>query len=84
MYKIFDAESLIGKELFDLSKQFHTIVKSDKSEHAVLAVGERSYNVFYKAEEKLIYLFDITGQLEMESLYYADRTVLANILSRQL
>ncbi|WP_318616551.1 DHH family phosphoesterase [Sporosarcina sp. YIM B06819] len=78
--KIFDGESLIGKELFDLSKQFNAIVKSESPEHSVLTVGERSYNVFYKAEERLIYLFDITGQIEIESLYYADRTVLANIL----
>ena len=46
----------------------------------ILTVGEQSYKVFYKAEEKLIYLFDITEQLEMESLYYADRTVLGIIL----
>ena len=78
--KIFDVESLIGKELFELSKQFNTIVKSDSPEHGVLSVGGRSYSVFYKAEERLIYLFDITGQMEIESLYYADRTVLANIL----
>ncbi|MEK5040641.1 DHH family phosphoesterase [Sporosarcina sp. FSL K6-3457] len=78
--KIFDTESPIGKELVDLSKQFNAIVKSDNPEHSVLTVGTRSYNVFYKVEERLIYLFDITGQLEMESLYYADRTVLANIL----
>ena len=45
-----------------------------------LTVGERSYKVFYKAEEKLIYLFDITKQLEIETLYYADRTVLGIIL----
>ena len=45
-----------------------------------LTVGEQSYKVFYKAEEKLIYLFDITEQLEIETLYYADRTVLGIIL----
>ncbi len=78
--KVFNVDALIGKELVELSKQFTAIVKSDNPEHSVLTVGARSYNVFYKAEERLIYLFDITGQLEMESLYYADRTVLANIL----
>ncbi|WP_342513860.1 DHH family phosphoesterase [Sporosarcina sp. FSL K6-1522] len=78
--KIFEMESCIGKELFDLSGQFASIVKNDNPEQAVLTAKGRSYNVFYKAEEKLIYLFDITGQVEMESLYYADRTVLGNIL----
>lgn len=78
--KMFDVEGLIGTELFDLSKQFHSIVKNDAPEQAVLTVGGRSYNAFYKAEEKLIYLFDVTGQMEMESLYYADRTVIGIIL----
>ncbi|WP_203248287.1 DHH family phosphoesterase [Sporosarcina beigongshangi] len=78
--KIFETESPIGKDLVDLSKQFNAIVKSDGLEHSILTVGAQSYSVFYKVEERLIYLFDITAQLEMESLYYADRTVLANIL----
>src|SRR4051812_9474700 len=42
--------------------------------------GDRTIGVVYKAEEKLIYLFDITEQVEIESLYYADRTVLGIIL----
>ena len=56
------------------------LLKSEKVENNVLTVGEQSYKVFYKAEEKLIYLFDITEQLEIETLYYADRTVLGIIL----
>ena len=73
-------ETLIGDDLFDLSGQFHAILKSEKVENNVLTIGEQSYKVFYKAEEKLIYLFDITEQLVMETLYYADRTVLGIIL----
>jgi len=73
-------ETLIGDDLFDLSGQFHAILKSEKIENNVLTIGEQSYKVFYKAEEKLIYLFDITEQLVMETLYYADRTVLGIIL----
>lgn len=73
-------ETLIGDDLFDLSGQFHAILKSEKVENNVLTIGDQSYKVFYKAEEKLIYLFDITEQLVMETLYYADRTVLGIIL----
>ena len=73
-------ETLIGNDLFDLSGQFHAILKSEKAENDVLTIGEQSYKVFYKAEERLIYLFDITEQLVMETLYYADRTVLGIIL----
>jgi len=73
-------DSLIGNDLFDLSEQFRTILKSENLENDVLTVGEQSYKVLFKVEEKLIYLFDITEQLVMESLYYEDRTVLGIIL----
>ena len=78
--KVFNSDSLIGEDLFSLTEQFHSIVKSENPETDVLTVGERSFKVFYKAEEKLIYLFDITEKLGMEKLYFADRTVLGNIL----
>lgn len=42
----------------------------------VISLDEKNYKVFYKAEEKLLYFFDITEQIEMESLYYGDRTVI--------
>ena len=43
-------------------------------------MNDRSYQVIIKPEEKLLYLFDVTEQLEIESLYYEDRTVLGIIL----
>ncbi|MCG7335121.1 DHH family phosphoesterase [Sporosarcina sp. ACRSM] len=78
--KVFGAESLIGDELFNLSGQFRTIVKGTKAVDPFITVGERTYKAIYKAEEKLIYLFDVTEQVEIESLYYADRTVLGIML----
>lgn len=78
--QVFDLELLIGSELFDLSEQLHTIVKSENAEQVVMTVGDKSYKVSYNAEEKLIYLFDVTEKLSIETLYYADRTVLGIIL----
>jgi len=78
--KVFSSETLIGDELFNLSEQFHTLIKSENEEQMILTVGERSYKVFYKVNEKLLYLFDITEKVAMEKLYYADRTVLGIIL----
>ena len=77
---VFTADTLIGNELFDLSEHFRRIVKGESTDSENLTVGDRTYRVVYKAEEKLIYLFDITEQVEIESLYYADRTVLGIIL----
>ncbi|MCM3712325.1 DHH family phosphoesterase [Sporosarcina luteola] len=76
---IFDKETLIGEELFQLSEAFQTILKND-GQKTTLNVGDSTYQVIYRAEEKLLYLFDITEKVEIESLYHQDRTVLGVML----
>ncbi|MFC5601676.1 DHH family phosphoesterase [Sporosarcina koreensis] len=76
---IFDKETLIGEELFQLSETFQSILKNDEQK-ATLKVGDSTFQVIYRAEEKLIYLFDITEKVEIESLYHQDRTVLGVML----
>lgn len=76
---IFDKETLIGEELFQLSETFQSILKHD-GQKTILKVGGSTYQVIYRAEEKLIYLFDITEKVEIESLYHQDRTVLGVML----
>ncbi|WP_172370285.1 DHH family phosphoesterase [Sporosarcina jiandibaonis] len=77
---IFELDSLIGKELADLSDQLYSIVDHPDDEQEILAVNDKSYKVSYNAEEKLIYLFDVTKQLAIETLYHSDRTVLGILL----
>ena len=43
-------------------------------------MGERSFRLAYKPEDRLIYLFDVTKRQKIESLYYADRTVIGILL----
>ncbi|MFS0690552.1 DHH family phosphoesterase [Sporosarcina sp. 179-K 8C2 HS] len=76
---IFDKETLIGEELFQLSEAFQSVIKNE-GQKTTLKVGGSTYQVIYRAEEKLIYLFDITEKVEIESLYYQDRTVLGVML----
>lgn len=76
---IFNKESLIGEELFELSESFQAILKNEEQK-AILKVEGSTYQVIYRAEEKLLYLFNITEQVEIESLYYQDRTVLGIML----
>lgn len=78
--KTFSAESLVGQHLFDLSEELQTIVQSESTEPTVIKVGELSYNVSYKKEEKLIYLFNVTEKVAIEDLYNADKTVIGIIL----
>ena len=78
--KVFGVDSLIGEDLFSISEQFHSLVKSENEEKIIMTVGERSFKVLYKATEKLLYLFDVSEKMAVEKLYYADRTVLGIIL----
>ncbi|ALS77187.1 DHH family phosphoesterase [Planococcus kocurii] len=69
-------DSLIGESLYTLSDDFHPLVKSEETTEMTIALGDRKYRVYYKADDRLFYLFDITEQVEIETLYYADRTVI--------
>ncbi|WP_213421932.1 DHH family phosphoesterase [Bhargavaea massiliensis] len=80
MSQLLEHDTLIGEELFGLSEDFRSFVKEGADPEGVISLGNRQYKVIYKPEEKLFYLFDITEQLEIETLYYADRTVLGMIL----
>jgi c-di-AMP phosphodiesterase-like protein len=77
MTRELEYDTLIGADLFSLSDELHTLVKQDDTKELTISLAEKKYKVFYKQQEKLLYFFDITEQIEMESLYYADRTVLA-------
>ncbi|ANU14622.1 Phosphoesterase, DHH family protein [Planococcus halocryophilus Or1] len=75
MTSMLEYDTLIGESLYTLSEDFHPLVKSEEKE-LTIALGDRKYRVYYKADDRLFYLFDITEQVEIESLYYADRTVI--------
>ncbi|MGN7409145.1 MULTISPECIES: DHH family phosphoesterase [unclassified Sporosarcina] len=78
--QIFEEDSLIGEELFELAEQFRSFLKDDVPDDLTLTVGERSFRLAYKPEDRLIYLFDVTKRQKIESLYYADRTVIGILL----
>ncbi|MER2169869.1 MAG: hypothetical protein ABS938_04450, partial [Psychrobacillus psychrodurans] len=69
-------DTIIGEELLSISKDFQQLKKQEESKEMIISLDDKNYKVFYKAEEKLLYFFDITEQVEMESLYYGDRTVI--------
>lgn len=80
MTKIFSKETLIGEPLIDTSEQLYKIAQSETSEQAVIEIEDHSYKVIFNHDERLLYLFDITDQVKIETLYEADRTVLGVLL----
>ena len=72
-----NAESLIGENIFELSEGLASIAKPEELRETTVTIGEHKYRVYSKPEEKLLYFFDVTEQLEIETQYFADRTVIA-------
>ncbi|MEO4055350.1 DHH family phosphoesterase [Solibacillus sp. CAU 1738] len=77
MLQALDVESLIGEDMFSLSEGLYSLIKPEEKREITITIRERKYRVFYKNKEKLLYFFDVTEQVEIETQYFADRTVLA-------
>ena len=75
--KMLDVESLIGEDMFILSDGMYSLIKPEEKKEITITVRDRKYRVFFKRDEKLLYFFDVTEQIEIETKYFADRTVLA-------
>lgn len=69
-------DSLIGEALFSLSDDFQTLIKSEELTEMIILLDGRKYKVSYQPDDKLLYFFDNTEQLDIEALYEADRTVI--------
>ena len=77
MARELEFDSIIGENLFTLSEEFHTLVKQEDNKEQTISLSGKKFKILYKPEEKLLYFFDITEQTEIETLYYADRSVIA-------
>ncbi|ARJ39040.1 hypothetical protein CSV71_04255 [Sporosarcina sp. P21c] len=76
---IYPDKTWIGSQLYDMNEAFRQVIRED-SDQDVIVLNDRSYRVYYKPEEKLIYLFDVTERMKMQSLYYSDRTAIGILL----
>lgn len=74
--RMLNAESMIGQEVYSITEDLFSLIKHEDMNELNISIQERQYRVFFKREEKLLYFFDITEQVEIEELYYEDRTVL--------
>ena len=77
MLNILNVDSLLGEELFSLSDDLRQLMNSDEKHELTVSINDRNYQVIYKQTERLLYFFDVTEQVKIETQYYADRTVIA-------
>ena len=79
MQRVMNVETLVGEGVFLLSDELYSLMKSDDKREMNITIRDRKYRVFYKRYEKLLYFFDITEQIEIETQYFADRSVIGII-----
>ena len=75
--RISKIDNLVGKDLVVLSEELYRLMKPEQLRELTIKINSRQYRVHYKAENHVLYFFDVTEQLEIESQYLANRTVLA-------
>lgn len=77
MLRILQQDSLIGYELDSISEELHALVNQEQGNETIISIQDQKYRVYYRLEDKLLYFFDVTKQVQIEKQYLADRTVLA-------
>lgn len=71
-------DTLVGRSLYDVAESIIPLIKQEV-ETEVVTLHDRKFKVVIKRDERLLYFFDITEQIEIEKLYEEERTSLGVI-----
>ncbi|MBU3571731.1 DHH family phosphoesterase [Priestia aryabhattai] len=71
-------DTLVGRSLYDVAESIIPLIKQEV-ETEVITLHDRKFKVVIKRDERLLYFFDITEQIEIEKLYEEERTSLGII-----
>ncbi|RFU68073.1 DHH family phosphoesterase [Bacillus sp. V59.32b] len=74
----FNEDSLAGRSLYDVADSIVPLIKQEV-ETETITLYERKFKIIHKKEERLLYFFDVTEQVEIEKLYEDERTAMAFI-----
>ncbi|WP_088104590.1 DHH family phosphoesterase [Halalkalibacter urbisdiaboli] len=69
---------LVDRPLEELSEELVSLVEEDIGEE-IIQLNEVYYHVYFKADERLIYFFDVTEKEETKELFEETKTVIALI-----
>lgn len=73
-----DADTLVGRSLYEVEELIVPLIQQEV-ESETITLNEQKFKVIIKREERLLYFFDVTEQMEIVQLYEAERTVLGII-----
>lgn len=74
----FAEDTLAGRSLYDIAESLIPLIKQE-IEMDTVSLNERQFKVIHKREERLLYFFDVTEQVEIGKMYEDERTVIATI-----
>ncbi|MGP1909353.1 DHH family phosphoesterase [Metabacillus sp. JX24] len=74
----FHEDTLVGRSMYDVAEALVPLVKQEVDTETI-TLHERKFKVIIKREERLLYFFDVTEQIEIEKQYEDERTVLGLI-----
>jgi cyclic-di-AMP phosphodiesterase len=75
----FGEQTLVGRSLYDLADSLIPLIKQEQTNEEIINIRERYFKVIIRREERLLYFFDVTEQVELQKQYEAERLVLAVI-----
>ncbi|MEC2326247.1 DHH family phosphoesterase [Lederbergia lenta] len=78
MASCFNENTLVGRSLYDVGEPILPIIKQE-IESETVTLNERKFRVYFKPEERLLYFFDVTEQIETVRRYEMERNVIAII-----
>ncbi|ARW09028.1 cyclic-di-AMP phosphodiesterase GdpP [Bacillus atrophaeus] len=74
----FNESTLVGRSLYDTCESVVPLIKQEVDSETV-TLNDRKFKVVIKRDERLLYFFDVTEQIQIEKQYENERTVLAYI-----
>ncbi|WP_026695836.1 DHH family phosphoesterase [Peribacillus kribbensis] len=78
MASCFNEDTLVGRSLYDVAESIVPLIKQEVESETITLV-DRKFRIIHKREERLLYFFDVTEQVEIEKLYEDERTVISII-----
>lgn len=74
----FEEDTLVGRTINDISEALIPLLK-DEVDIDLVTINKRKFRLHIKREERLLYFFDVTEQVEIETMYEEEKSVIAII-----
>ncbi|MED4015740.1 DHH family phosphoesterase [Sutcliffiella cohnii] len=75
----YQEDTLIGRSLYEVADDLIPFLKQQEKDNEIISIFDRKYKIVLKREERLLYFFDVTEQVQIERLYEDERTVIGTI-----